>query len=240
MTLAEIARFPARERLAAIRAVTRAVMALHSQGIVHGDLKPSNVLVDRDRDGVIAVRLIDFDGAYFAGEPPDPDDMEFDQTYMAPEVLAHVRRLPGRTLAPPGLAADLFSLGLLVHAYWTGYPPAPASGQGYAGEAVLAGGALRLDTADLPPSVDRLLRRALSADPANRPSPWDLFTAVGLAPTRPAANEEEGAFEDLLSGRLRAAAGFSEVGYNGPLPLPGSGSPGVVIRKSRNLEREDP
>ncbi len=242
LTLPEIARLPASDRLALVRAAARGVMALHAQRIVHGDLKPSNVLADRSRNGALAVRLIDFDGAYFAGEPPDPDEMEFDQAYMAPEVLAHVRRTPEQAGAPPGLAADVFSLGLLIHAYWTGRAPTPAGEHGYAGEAVLAGDGLGIETPDLPPRVERLLRRALSADPTARPAPWEFDAAIGHLP-RPAPTEgphpDSPTLGEAPSGRI-GPRGMSAPSYAGPLPPGRSGSPGIIIRKSKNLERDGP
>ncbi len=86
-------------RLDLFRQTFEALEYLHRRGIIHYDLKPSNVLVDLNDQ----VRLMDFGLAaklarynVFAGTP----------TYMAPEVL---RGDPGTP------ATDLYTVGVLLH-----------------------------------------------------------------------------------------------------------------------------
>eukprot|EP01138_Halocafeteria_seosinensis_P007828 gb/GECG01007998.1/.p1 GENE.gb/GECG01007998.1/~~gb/GECG01007998.1/.p1 ORF type:complete len:468 (+),score=58.44 gb/GECG01007998.1/:1-1404(+) len=50
--------------------ITSAVKHLHDNGIVHGDIKPSNVLLD---DNGVA-KLTDFDNAFLKSEDPEPND----------------------------------------------------------------------------------------------------------------------------------------------------------------------
>jgi tetratricopeptide (TPR) repeat protein len=86
-------------RLDLFRQTFEALEYLHRRGIVHYDLKPSNVLVDlndqvRLTDFGLAAKLVHYN--VFAGTP----------TYMAPEVL---RGEPGTP------ATDLYTVGVLLH-----------------------------------------------------------------------------------------------------------------------------
>ncbi|RPD76058.1 hypothetical protein L226DRAFT_612305 [Lentinus tigrinus ALCF2SS1-7] len=73
LILWEIARKPLRDKL------RDAIALLHSQGMVHGDLRWQNILVDRDGH----IRLIDFDWAGIEGVARCPDDLAEDVPWPA-------------------------------------------------------------------------------------------------------------------------------------------------------------
>jgi serine/threonine protein kinase/tetratricopeptide (TPR) repeat protein len=90
--------------------LARALSQIHRWGIVHGDLKPGNLL--RRGDGVVC--LVDFEFAAVAG-----DDQAFHEAggtagYIAPE------RLAGWPADP---RADLYSLGCILAPYFEGNSP---------------------------------------------------------------------------------------------------------------------
>lgn len=96
-------------RLGLFIEVCRAVQHLHSAGIIHGDLKPSNVLVDR-HTGV--VKVIDFglssESARASMKGSDPPLMVAGtMEYIAPERLTHAGR-------PPAVQDDVYALGVLL------------------------------------------------------------------------------------------------------------------------------
>jgi serine/threonine protein kinase len=93
----------------AFRILTQCAEALayaHEHGIVHGDLKPSNVFVSRDG----SVRLFDF------GSAPDLDEAAADpsvtQRFAATPPYASPETLEGKGVEPRD---DLFSLGCLAY-----------------------------------------------------------------------------------------------------------------------------
>jgi serine/threonine protein kinase len=103
-----------RERIAAIMAQLLAgLAAIHHAGVIHADLKSSNVLIDElDR-----VTIIDFGLARIAqAEPSDDEIFGGTPAYMAPELLG------GGT---PSIAADIYAAGVILYELLTGTPPLP-------------------------------------------------------------------------------------------------------------------
>jgi serine/threonine protein kinase len=101
-------------------ALVRAVSYIHKRGVVHRDLKPGNVLLDRDEnDEQVYVRLIDFGIASIQGTATaSPELTQAGRElgtieYMAPERL-------GGIAAPSN---DIFSLGVILYQMLTGRLP---------------------------------------------------------------------------------------------------------------------
>ncbi len=151
---------------------------LHEHEIVHGDVKPDNILLHRPSEkGFYTAKLIDFDDAYVSGDPKPRDEIGGDPVHGAPEWLRYMRN--DRSVGPGQLtaAADVFGLALIVHRYLTGAPPAFPEGFASAGEAVSAGAELTFDRR-LHPDLSDALRQATSADPRRRPAVGDLRQVV--------------------------------------------------------------
>ena len=62
-----------------------ALKSLHSAGIIHSDLKRSNILVIKNAYGKYIAKIIDFDKSYFEGRPR-VNDLGGDQCYVSPEL----------------------------------------------------------------------------------------------------------------------------------------------------------
>jgi serine/threonine protein kinase len=97
---------------------------LHAQGVVHGDLKPENVLLQRTREGEIPY-VIDFGLARFRREARLEQSLKASlQTgdaltggtlaYMAPEIVKG---------GEPSAQADVYALGVMLHEALTGRRP---------------------------------------------------------------------------------------------------------------------
>ncbi|MBI1197490.1 MAG: protein kinase [Phenylobacterium sp.] len=78
-----------------------AVQFAHSRLVVHGDLKPSNILVDRDG----RVRLLDFGVARLLDAEADDGPAPLTRAYASPERLAG---------GPPSIADDVHALGVML------------------------------------------------------------------------------------------------------------------------------
>jgi len=103
-------------RLGLIIAICDAVAYAHRQLVVHCDLKPSNVLVDRQGNP----RLLDFGIARLIDVRTDGSQATQTQLraltpgYAAPEQLAGM---------PVGVATDVYALGVMLHELLTGRRP---------------------------------------------------------------------------------------------------------------------
>lgn len=94
--------------VAILRECLAGISALHRGGIIHCDLKPSNVMVKRTGQ----VKIIDIGSAFWVERPPagQPCTME----YAAPEILAGFRATP---------QSDLASLGYMLIEMLSGSRP---------------------------------------------------------------------------------------------------------------------
>ncbi|MEU7830806.1 protein kinase [Nonomuraea sp. NPDC049129] len=148
------------ELLALALALATALRTLHEAGITHRDLKPENVLLAPD-----GPRVIDYGMA--AGDPVGRR-----HTYLAPEVLTGQRA---------GTAADVFAWGAVVLYAATGRDPFQGESLGAIMHRLLT---VDPDLGELPPRLRDLVGRALSKNPADRPSATEL-PARGPAELRP-------------------------------------------------------
>ena len=63
---------------------------LHTQGVVHADLKPDHVLLLK-RPGGYRIRLIDLDSGFLKDDPPQNQrDLEGDPVYLSPEAFLYM------------------------------------------------------------------------------------------------------------------------------------------------------
>jgi hypothetical protein len=201
----------------------------HARGIVHRDVKPSNVLLaDEER---VSVRLLDFGLAQFdeADTLTAMGDVPGTLAYISPE------RLDGAEATP---ASDVWGVGVLLwealasgHPFW-GVPIGQMT-------AAIQAGAPPLEQVrpDLPDRVVHAVARALHLDPAKRPGAAKLAAELretlvprrrgtrGRPPrdTKPVAEVRELRPEPLAGAALAA---LTAVGGAAILPFY---PPGLVI-----------
>lgn len=151
--------------------VCSAVAYGHNQGLVHGNLKPDNIIM-----GQGTIKVLDFGIAHLAAG--DSRVTTLDQpaaimgtfNYMSPEQRTKTGPLDGRS--------DIFSLGVIFYEMLTQHLPLGAFN------------APSNYKKGLDIKYDRIVLRALDPDPARRYQKVEDFMAdiTGLTDTRPAQN----------------------------------------------------
>ena len=210
----------------ALRAVASALDYIHSQGIIHRDIKASNVLLDAKGE----CYLTDFGIARITGDVTQltsTGDVLGTVDYVAPELYETDRRADARS--------DLYSLGVLLFEMVTGRLPFPAENQLVA---------VSMHMNKRPPSprsiaphissqVERVIFKALEKKPEQRyASAAELVDAFCRAVS---AGNKNGLLEHsnaLKVGQPEVAAPIAGVEQTLPAPLPPAPAVNSTVRSS--------
>ena len=149
--------------------ISEGLSQAHHQGVIHRDLKCSNVILPAEPDGRTRAVITDFGLASLelAGrERGGMSGLRGSLDYMAPELFSG---------AGPSVASDLYALGVIFHEMLTGKPPLPAEESAVSQSASTATlhRATSLHPAErrcetLPWRWRKIVARCLETDPLNR------------------------------------------------------------------------
>jgi hypothetical protein len=150
--------------------VAGALQYLHEQGILHGSVKPSNMLLSPDAGGGLHILLSDFGLANLFVSTPSRIMRNHSVLYSAPELLQ----------SRPVPASDQYSLGIVVYELLTGRLPFVGSDPAQVMQQQLLAPPPppRNYHANIPPAVEQVLFRALAKDPSSR---WPTVAAFAAA-----------------------------------------------------------
>ena len=165
-------------------AVADALEAAHRRGIVHRDVKPSNVMLTRDGE----VKVLDFGIAAAADETHSTTGSGLYATvaYVSPE------RVAGEPATP---ASDVYSLGAVLYELLCGRPPFSGPSPALVARAHLHDQPVpvRQLAPWVPARLAEACQAALAKDPARRPSSAaSLAIRLRAAVAAPAVPEEAG------------------------------------------------
>lgn len=172
------------ERVRLVAQAAEGLHAAHREGLLHGDVKPSNVFVERDADGALEAWIGDFGIATeLARRETETTPLAGTPDYMAPELWGQLRGASDRR-------TDVYSLGLTLFAVVAGELP-PPGGRDFV--------ALRGIAPELPPDLVAVVARAVAEDPAAR---YPSARAVAEDLRRFLDGEVVEAYADRLTYRL--------------------------------------
>jgi serine/threonine protein kinase len=171
-------------------------------GVIHRDIKPANILVRENND----IKVSDFGSAALLQTQHTVVEGIGTPAYMSPE--QHLNK-------PLNCQTDIYALGVVVFQLLTGRLPFQAGNI-----AALAHQVLNEDPPppsqfrrDLPPDIDKVVRRALERDPAARYQTWTQFSDDLAAIAAGVPLPRQGALETEKFNAMRALTffqGFSD------------------------------
>ena len=150
------------EKVEIVRKIALGLHAVHRQGIVHLDVKPSNILIEWPKGRDPKPYLADFGIAREVGAGTTHEALLGTPSYVAPE------RWTTPEVADP--RSDVYGLGVTFYQWLTGHTPYPAAStletmfRISRGEFLLPRDAMPT----LPAEIEAILVMCLSVDPAQR------------------------------------------------------------------------
>jgi serine/threonine-protein kinase len=204
---------PGRIRVEGLEALASGVLDalehVHARGLVHRDLKPGNVLVERARPD--RIKLTDFGLAARSGRHGEPGRISGSLPYVAPESIVG-GEVDGR--------ADLYGLGVLLHYLGTGRMPFEGREARDIVRWHLCGAPAdpRRSNPAMPDRFARFVARLTERDPGRRPeSAAAALELLGSRAPRPRGPET---LPRAALATLRLAIDAVRVGDWRVLPLP--------------------
>jgi hypothetical protein len=167
--LTRIGRLPADKALETARKLCAGLAAAHDRGVIHRDLKPQNIMMNKRGDVVI----MDFGLAAITDQISGAEVRNGTPGYMAPE------QLKGAAVTH---RSDIYALGLVLYELFTGKRPYEAKSLQQLIDLQESAhfGSMTSVAADIDPSVEKVIRRCLDPDPQRRPG-----TALSVAAALP-------------------------------------------------------
>lgn len=177
-SLDEIKNYSYDDKIMLLKTYAAALKKVHSKEIIHGDLKPDNILIGKSASKKPVAKLIDFDDSYFSKQALSPDLTVVTDAYQSPELAAYKRgNLEYRSKLT--CASDVFASGIIFHQFWCGdMPEYPGKKDGkFVFEAIASGAECTLHKS-LPDWLQNLIQAMLRPLPEDRPTMEEVHIAV--------------------------------------------------------------
>jgi len=191
-----IGRLPSEKALEISRKLCAGLAAAHSRGVIHRDLKPQNIMLNKRGE----VLIMDFGLAAIADQLSGAEARNGTPAYMSPEQLKGVEVTA---------KSDIYCLGLILHELFTGKKPFEAKSIAELIEAQESTTLAEITAlvGEIDPGVERVVRACLHPDAARRPA-----SALAVAAALPGGDPLAAALAagETPSPDMVAAAGVTE------------------------------
>jgi serine/threonine-protein kinase len=185
--------------------LTSALDAAHAAGVVHRDVKPSNILLTRDHTRREALKLVDFGLARLEKQSEERltgiGPLIGTPAYMAPEQLLGLEDIDNR--------CDVYALGVTMYECLTGRMPYEGSYPEVLLEVCSEGPASTLDPkSGVPEALALIIKKAMQKERPDR-FPWMKDFREAILDAYPTARQHTEFFGPLPSARAKPAAAES-------------------------------
>jgi hypothetical protein len=203
-------RFSPGEMLEILTPVCSALAAAHAAGIIHRDLKASNICIGQ-QGGKRVIKLLDFGIAKLVEPDPEQPGLTVKGTRLGTPYAMPPEQIRGENIDE---RADIYSLGILLYQMLTGNYPFVGSSPHEIERLHLEAIPPRPSrSAPVSPALEAVVLRCLQKEPDARfGSVGELLTALQgaisgeSAPVRPASSDERDAAAIYVELRTRAGA----------------------------------
>lgn len=206
MSVADISQLDQRNLLIILRSLVYSLKILHHAKIVHGDLKPDNILIKLTSTGTYTTKLIDFDDSYISANPPEDRFLVIGTPeYYSPEMYSYItdedKVIPGRTLTTK---SDIFALGVIFTEYLTGSKPIIPEKYSGTYSAVADNAEISfLPSDNFTPDMEKLVRSLLCKNPNERPNIDEVLSKLPMLKPKVSSKPKILRFEALKTKVIR-------------------------------------
>jgi serine/threonine protein kinase len=200
-----------------IRQTAQALQHAHQVGLIHRDVKPANILIDRTG----TVRVLDLGLARFFRDQNDPLTLKYDEKnvlgtadYVSPEQALNSHEVDIR--------ADVYSLGATFYYLLTGQPPFPGgkAAQKLIWHQVRQPTPVRTLRREVPPELAAIVQKMMAKEPAHRYQvPGEVVEALTPWTRTPLPPPPEAEMPRLSPAAARSVSAPPE-GEPAPAPAP--------------------
>lgn len=172
----DVAKFSKDKILILLKTVTHSLKILHDLSIVHGDLKPDNIIIKKTATGGYTTKLIDFDDSYFSENPPNCTEIVGTPDYYSPELLEYIKDTGRSHKTDLTTQSDIFTLGIIFTEYLSGTKPAINKRYSSVAQSVADGNSVEIK--GLPPKICGLLNAMMQNERDKRPNINQVFETL--------------------------------------------------------------
>ncbi|KAK7445090.1 hypothetical protein VKT23_014951 [Stygiomarasmius scandens] len=159
--------------------ITRGLLYLREQSIVHADIKSDNILVDSRGNA----RIADFGNAFYLGQydsSSSSDSSPGTHPWVAPELI-----MAGENgeVATPSFSSDVFAFGMVIYEIYSKEIPllAFANGKQFRAAMLILEGSRPQRPSTIPDDMWTLVQACWTQDPSERPSIDEICRRVSVA-----------------------------------------------------------
>lgn len=176
LSVKDISKLDYNVKIELLKRITQGLHTIHSANIIHGDLKPDNILINT-LDACFA-KVIDMDDCYPNQLPPDK--VTLTEQYSSPELSEYADNEEKTDAIKKTITtkSDVFALGIIFTEYLSGeWPIFDKDRFGYVYQVVAADEKLTFSES-IPEKLQILLSEMLQKEYSKRPSLYDVMSKL--------------------------------------------------------------